>query len=220
MNIIAPSFLAADWKKVESEIEDVTKAGADWIHLDVMDGQFVPTITFGPQLVKAVKQCTNIPLDVHLMIENPENQIKAFAEAGADVITVHYEATKHIHRLVQSIKALGVKAGVAVNPGTPVNVFDSIIEDIDLGLIMTVNPGWGGQKFIDKCLDKIKALREIADSKNPNLDIQVDGGVNAETGKLVQQAGANVLVAGSYVFGSKDRKKAISTLKNANCTCC
>lgn len=220
MSIIAPSFLASDWKNVESEIKDVVSAGADWIHLDVMDGQFVPQITFGPQLVKAVKDSCNIPLDVHLMIENPENQIEAFAKAGADVITVHYEATKHVHHLVRGIKALGVKAGVAINPGTPVNVFDAIIDDLDLALIMTVNPGWGGQKFIHSCLDKIADLKKMSAVNNPDLAIQVDGGVNAETGAKVVEAGANVLVAGTYVFRSKDRKKAISSLKNIDCKSC
>ena len=220
MITIAPSFLASDWKKVESEISNIEKAGAEWIHLDVMDGQFVPQITFGPQMVKAIKECTKLPLDVHLMIENPEQQIDSFIEAGADIITIHNEASKHLHRTVQDIKSKGAKAGVAINPGTPASVLESIIAEINLALVMTVNPGWGGQKFIENCLGKITQIKALASNKNPNISIQVDGGINEKTGAQVVEAGANVLVAGTYVFGAKDRAKAISSLKNLNCSSC
>jgi ribulose-phosphate 3-epimerase len=213
MAIVAPSILAADWKNLEFEIQSVAEAGADWIHLDVMDGQFVPPITFGPKLVEAAKSSCSLPLDVHLMIQNPEAQIEVFAAAGADTITVHLEACPHIHRVIQEIKSAKVRAGVAINPGTPVSSLLPILEDIDLALIMTVNPGWGGQKFIESSISKIKELKDACIQRNLDIDIEVDGGVDAKTGARAVRAGANVLVAGTSVFGTNDRAKAIGMLK-------
>lgn len=213
MAIVAPSILAANWKNIESEVESVVKAGADWIHLDVMDGQFVPPITFGPKFVEAVKACCNLPLDVHLMIKNPEAQIEVFAKAGAHMITVHLEACPHIHRVIQEIHAHKVKAGVAINPGTPVASLIPILEDIDLALIMSVNPGWGGQKFIERSISRIKELKDLCLARQLDIDIEVDGGIDAKTGTRAVRAGANVLVAGTSVFSASDRAKAIGMLK-------
>lgn len=210
---IAPSILSADFSKLGEEIKDVEKGGADYIHVDVMDGHFVPNITIGPLIVEAIRPVTKLPLDVHLMIENPDQYIEAFAKAGADYITVHVEACKHLHRTIAHIKSFGVKAGVVLNPATPIEMIQHIIEDVDMVLFMTVNPGFGGQKFIPSVLPKIKRLKELAETINPQLEIEIDGGVNEETAKLCVQAGATVLVAGSAVYNQQDRGKAIAALR-------
>ncbi|WP_066289209.1 ribulose-phosphate 3-epimerase [Bacillus sp. FJAT-29937] len=210
---VAPSILSADFAKLGEEIKDVEKGGADYIHVDVMDGHFVPNITIGPLIVEAIRPVTKLPLDVHLMIENPDQYIEAFAKAGADYITVHVEACRHLHRTIHFIKSLGVKAGVVLNPATPVNTIEHIIEDVDMVLLMTVNPGFGGQKFISSVLPKITEVKRMADEKGLNIEIEVDGGVNEETAKLCIEAGANVLVAGSAVYSQKDRAKAIAAIK-------
>ncbi|WP_102262157.1 ribulose-phosphate 3-epimerase [Mesobacillus jeotgali] len=210
---IAPSILSADFARLGEEIKDVERGGADYIHVDVMDGHFVPNITIGPLIVEAIRPVTELPLDVHLMIENPDQYIEAFAKAGADYITVHVEASRHLHRTIQLIKSTGVKAGVVLNPATPVESLKHIIEDIDMVLLMSVNPGFGGQKFISSVLPKIRHVKELADSLNPELEIEVDGGVNEETAKLCIEAGANVLVAGSAVFNKEDRGAAIASLR-------
>ena len=210
---IAPSILSADFARLGEEIKDVERGGADYIHVDVMDGHFVPNITIGPLIVDAIRPVTKLPLDVHLMIENPDQYIEAFAKAGADYITVHVEASRHLHRTIQLIKSTGVKAGVVLNPATPVDSLKHIIEDVDMVLLMSVNPGFGGQKFITSVLPKIRQVKELADSQNPELEIEVDGGVNEETAKLCVEAGANVLVAGSAVFNKEDRGAAIASLR-------
>lgn len=212
---IAPSILSADFSKLGEEIKDVEKGGADYIHVDVMDGHFVPNITIGPLIVEAIRPVTALPLDVHLMIENPDQYIEAFAKAGADYITVHVEACRHLHRTIQQIKSFGVKAGVVLNPATPVNTIEHIIDDVDMVLLMTVNPGFGGQKFIHTVLPKISAVKEMADAKGLDLEIEIDGGVNEETAKLCIEAGANVLVAGSAVYNKVDRAKAIAAIKGS-----
>lgn len=210
---IAPSILSADFSKLGEEIKDVEKGGADYIHVDVMDGHFVPNITIGPLIVEAIRPVTKLPLDVHLMIENPDQYIEAFANAGADYITVHVEACKHLHRTISYIKSFGIKAGVVLNPATPVETIQHIIEDIDMVLLMTVNPGFGGQAFIPSVLPKITKVKAMAESKNLTIEIEVDGGVNEETAKLCVEAGANVLVAGSAVYNKPDRGQAIAALK-------
>lgn len=210
---IAPSILSADFARLGDEIKDVEAGGADYIHVDVMDGHFVPNITIGPLIVEAIRPVTKLPLDVHLMIENPDQYIEAFAKAGADYITVHVEASRHLHRTIQFIKSTGVKAGVVINPATPVESLKHIIEDLDMVLLMSVNPGFGGQKFISSVLPKIRQVKEMADEVNPNLEIEVDGGVNEETARLCVEAGATVLVAGSAVFNKEDRAAAIARLK-------
>jgi len=213
---IAPSILSADFSKLATEIIDVENGGADYIHIDVMDGHFVPNITMGPIVVEAIRPITKLPLDVHLMIQNPDQYIEAFAKAGADYISVHVEACPHLHRTIQHIKSLGVKAGVVLNPATPIEMIQHIMNDVDLVLLMTVNPGFGGQSFIPAVLPKIKRVKEYADKNGLNIEIEVDGGVNAETAKLCVDAGANVLVAGSAIYNHKDRKKAIEALKHIN----
>jgi ribulose-phosphate 3-epimerase len=210
---IAPSILSADFSKLGEEILEVEKGGADYIHVDVMDGHFVPNITIGPLIVEAIRPITQLPLDVHLMIENPDQYIKAFADAGADYITVHVEASRHLHRTIHYIKSLGVKAGVVLNPATPVESIQHIIGDVDMVLLMSVNPGFGGQKFIPEVLPKIRKVRKMAEEKGVNLEIEIDGGVNSETAKLCIEAGANVLVAGSAIYNEKDRVKAISLIR-------
>ena len=210
---IAPSILSADFSKLGEEIKDVERGGADYIHVDVMDGHFVPNITIGPLIVDSIRPITKLPLDVHLMIENPDQYIEDFAKAGADYITVHVEACRHLHRTIHLIKSLGVKAGVVLNPATPVQMIESIIEDLDMVLLMSVNPGFGGQKFISSVLSKIKQVKEMSEQKGINLEIEVDGGVNEETAILCVEAGATVLVAGSAVFNQSDRREAISRLK-------
>lgn len=211
---IAPSILSADFAKLGEEIKDVENGGADYIHVDVMDGHFVPNITIGPLIVEAIRPITKLPLDVHLMIENPDQYISAFANAGADFITVHVEACPHLHRTIQLIKSHGVKAGVVLNPATPVDTIKHVIEDIDLVLLMTVNPGFGGQKFIHSVLPKIEEVARMVKEKNLNVEIEVDGGVNEETARLCVEAGANVLVAGSAIYNQADRKAAIEKIRN------
>ena len=206
--IIAPSLLAADFSKLKEEIQEVEKYGAEYLHLDVMDGAFVPNISFGTPVISALRKHSNLVFDVHLMIENPDRFIKDFVDAGADIITVHAESTKHLNRTIQLIKSYGKKVGVSLNPSTPLDVIKYDVQNLDMVLIMTVNPGFGGQAFIEKMTDKIKELRTIA----PQIDIEVDGGINEETGKKVKEAGANVLVAGSYIF-SGDYKEKIEALK-------
>ncbi|MFE8699030.1 ribulose-phosphate 3-epimerase [Cytobacillus sp. FJAT-54145] len=210
---IAPSILSADFSKLGEEIKDVERGGADYIHVDVMDGHFVPNITIGPLIVEAIRPVTKLPLDVHLMIENPDQYIEAFANAGADYITVHVEACRHLHRTIHHIKSFGVKAGVVLNPATPVDTIQHIIDDIDMVLLMSVNPGFGGQKFIPSVLSKITQVKEMAVSRGLDIEIEVDGGVNKETARLCIEAGANVLVAGSAVYNESDRGLAIKTLK-------
>ncbi|MCQ6274049.1 ribulose-phosphate 3-epimerase [Bacillus sp. V3B] len=210
---IAPSILSADFSQLGEEIKDVERGGADYIHVDVMDGHFVPNITIGPLVVDSIRPITDLPLDVHLMIENPDQYIEAFVKAGADYITVHVEACRHLHRTIQLIKSFGVKAGVVLNPATPVQLIEPIIEDLDMVLLMTVNPGFGGQKFIMSVLPKIKQVKELVVQKGLNLEIEVDGGVNKDTAPLCIEAGADVLVAGSAVYSQEDRKKAITELK-------
>lgn len=212
---IAPSILSADFSKLGEEIKDVERGGADYIHVDVMDGHFVPNITIGPLIVDAIRPVTKLPLDVHLMIEDPDSYIEAFANAGADYITVHAEACRHLHRTVHFIKSFGVKAGVVLNPATPVNMIEHVIEDIDMVLLMSVNPGFGGQKFIPSVVPKIAAVKKMADAKGLNIEIEVDGGVNEETAQLCIEAGANVLVAGSAIYNQKDRAAAIAALKGS-----
>lgn len=211
---IAPSILAADWSRLASEVTQIAADGADWIHLDVMDGHFVPPITFGPEFVSAIKKFSALPLDVHLMIERPEVHIPAFAEAGADIITVHQEACPHLHRVVQQIHELKAKAGVALNPATVTGVVNDIIEEADLILIMSVNPGWGGQNFIRSALRRIAQVKTMIAASGRPVELEVDGGINADTAKEVIAAGATALVAGTYVFKSSDYREAISALRS------
>ena len=204
---LAPSILSADFGCLGEQIAEATKAGADYIHVDVMDGRFVPNITIGAPVVAAIRSWTNLPLDVHLMIEAPEHRIRQFAEAGADIITVHIEACTHIHRVVQTIKECGVKAGVSLNPGTPLEAINEILSSIDLVLVMTVNPGFGGQIFIEDMLAKIARLRVELDQRELATELEVDGGINAEIAPKVVDAGARVLVAGAAVFNSGETVK-------------
>lgn len=213
MIIMAPSLLSADFAALGAEIKDAEASGADWIHVDVMDGHFVPNITLGPAIVKAVSAHTTLPLDVHLMMEGPERYLAEFAAAGASGLTVHAEACVHLHRTVHQIKELGLRAGVAINPGTPALAVKEVLEDVDLVLVMTVNPGFGGQAFIPKTLGKIRQIRQWALESHPDLLIEVDGGIAEDTAKLVAEAGANVLVAGNAVFGRKDRAGAIAAIR-------
>lgn len=212
---IAPSILSANFAELGKEIKDVENGGADYIHIDVMDGHFVPNITMGPMVVKAIRPLTELPLDVHLMIEDPDQYIEAFADAGADYITVHVEAAAHLHRTIQLIKSKGVKAGVVLNPATPAEWVKPILQDIDMVLLMTVNPGFGGQSFIPSVVPKIKQIRSWADEINPKLEIEVDGGINTETAAVCAEAGADVFVAGSAIYNKNDREAAIQDLRKS-----
>lgn len=212
---IAPSILSADFSKLGEDIKTIEKYGADVVHIDVMDGMFVPNISFGVPIMKSVRKLTNMPFDVHLMIEEPGRYVEQFAKAGADIITVHYEADRHVDRTINYIKSLGVKAAIALNPGTPVSLIKDLISSLDMVLIMSVNPGFGGQKYINYSLDKIKEVKALSEKYNPNLLIEVDGGINKDNIKEVVEAGANVIVAGSSVFKNGEVEKNIKLLKEA-----
>jgi ribulose-phosphate 3-epimerase len=200
----APSILAADFGRLGEQVAEATEAGADYIHIDVMDGQFVPNLTAGPVIVSALRPWTSLPLDVHLMIQEPDRLIPRFAEAGAGIITVHPEACLHLHRVIYQIKDLGVRAGVSLNPGTPISVLDDVLSDLDLVMVMTVNPGFGGQKYIETMTDKIARMRQRLDELGSEAELEVDGGISATTAPGVVKAGARVLVAGSAVFNSRE----------------
>jgi len=215
-HLIAPSVLSADFANLQNDIEMINRSEADWFHVDIMDGVFVPNISFGFPVLKAIQKHAKKPLDIHLMIINPDQYLKAFKEEGAENITVHFEACNHLHRTLQTIKDLGCRAGVAVNPHTPVNLLDDIIQDIDLVCLMSVNPGFGGQKFIDNTYKKIRDLRAMAAGRNDNLMIEIDGGVSNQNAVKLIQAGADVLVAGNSVFSANDPIAEISGLKNLN----
>ncbi|MBA2174185.1 ribulose-phosphate 3-epimerase [Halobacillus locisalis] len=215
MTKIAPSILASNFAKLGEEIIDVEKGGADYIHVDVMDGHYVPNISIGPMIVEAIRPVTSLPLDVHLMIENPDHYIEEFAKAGSDIITVHQEACTHLHRTIQLIKSHGLKAGVVINPGTPAEMIKPILEEVDLVLLMTVNPGFGGQSFISSVLPKVRQIADWRRDMGLDFEIEIDGGVNTETAKLCTDAGADVLVAGSAVFKKEDRREAIEAIRNA-----
>jgi ribulose-phosphate 3-epimerase len=213
MGKIAPSILSADFSRLGEEVRAVEKAGADYIHIDVMDGHFVPNITIGPLIVKAVRRMTRLPLDVHLMISNPDRYIDEFAKSGADILTVHPEAVIHLHRTIHYIQNLGVKASVSLNPATPLNVLEYVLEDLDMVLLMTVNPGFGGQEFIPSVLPKIRRLREMAIERGHPLQIEVDGGIGPDTIGKVSSAGADVFVAGSAVFHSENYAETIRLMR-------
>ena len=214
MKLIAPSMLASDFGKLEDEISMVNNSKADWFHIDVMDGVFVPNISFGTPIMKVLKKSAKKPLDVHLMIVNPDKYLEKFAELGSSVLTVHAEACTHLHRTVQKIKSLKMKAGVAINPHTPVSFLESIINDIDLVCLMSVNPGFGGQSFIENTYQKVEDLKSLIDKKNSEVIIEIDGGVSSENAKKLVDKGADVLVAGSFVFKSDNPTETISTLSN------
>jgi ribulose-phosphate 3-epimerase len=213
MKKICPSILSADFSKLNSEIAEIESAGADIIHCDIMDGHFVPNITFGPDIISKVNEITQLPLDVHLMIENADKYVESFRNAGADYISVHYENNNHLNRLVEKIKSLGIKAGVVINPATNVSLLEDIAEYADFILVMSVNPGFGGQKFIANSIDKIKKLKELISKKNEKCMIEVDGGISLANIKSVSEAGADMFVCGASVFKAKDRKSVISEMK-------
>lgn len=210
---ISPSILSADFTRLKDELKAVADAGADYIHIDVMDGRFVPNITIGPFIVEAVKRASNLPLDVHLMIEAPERYITDFAKAGSNIITVHAEATRHLHRTVQAIKEAGAKAGVSLNPATPVSSIEEILPELDLVLVMSVNPGFSGQSFIASSLKKIERIRKMISACGKAVELEVDGGIKVSNIKEAVTAGADVFVSGSGVFGTPDYKKTISAMK-------
>lgn len=212
--LIAPSILSADFADLKNEIKKVEEAGADWLHIDVMDGRFVPNITIGIPVVRAIRKVTKMPLDVHLMIVEPLKYVNDFADAGADIITAHVEACGNdVIKTIEAIKQKNVKAGISIKPNTPVKEIENLLDKVDMVLVMTVEPGFGGQAFIGDCLDKVREIKDIAEKRNLDFHIQVDGGVNAETAKLCVAAGVDVLVAGSYVYCADDVKAAISSLR-------
>lgn len=213
--IIAPSILSADFARLGEEVEALEAAGADWIHVDVMDGRFVPNITIGPPVVKALRKVTKLPLDVHLMIVEPERYVDAFAEAGADTITIHVEACTHLHRTLHHIRSLGRRAGVTMNPSTHEDAIRYVLEELDQILVMSVNPGFGGQSLIPAVLPKVAAIRRMIDEKNLPIDLEIDGGITPETAPLAIAAGARALVAGSAVFNTGDYKTAIAAIRGA-----
>jgi len=212
---IAPSILSADFSRLGDEIKAVEDAGADWIHVDVMDGHFVPNITIGPPVIESIRKVTKLPLDVHLMIEHADCYVKSFAEAGADLLTVHVEACPHLSRTLQTIRELDVRAGVVLNPATPLSSLEEVLHEIDMVLLMSVNPGFSGQSFIPSVLDKASNLRDIMSHYEDEIEMQVDGGVRVDNAGKIKEAGASVLVAGSAIFNSKDYKKTIQQLRDA-----
>lgn len=212
---IAPSILSADFANLEKEVKRIEKAGADYVHIDAMDGVFVNNLTLGPNIVQAIRPHTKLPLDCHLMIQNPENLIPAFAKAGADIISIHVEATNHIHGAIQLIKNEKIGAGVVINPGTPLAMIKPILGDVDMVLVMTVNPGFGGQTFIESTLSKIKELKELRETNNYTYKIEVDGGISDQTISRALEAGADIFVAGSYIFGATDMDQAFKALRDA-----
>jgi ribulose-phosphate 3-epimerase len=211
--LISPSLLSCDFSRLGEEVRAVEAAGADWIHVDVMDGRFVPNITIGPVIVEAIKRVATRPLDVHLMIIEPERYLEAFVKAGADVLTVHVEVSPHLHRTLQHIRQLGAKPAVVLNPSTPLSAVEEVLGEVEMVMLMSVNPGFGGQGFIESTVDKVRRLRAMLDARGLDVDIEVDGGINAQTAKQVVDAGATVLVAGSYVFRAKDYAQAIRSLR-------
>jgi len=213
--IIAPSILSADFARLGEQVQLIEEAGAEMLHIDIMDGHFVPNISIGPAVVQSLRPVSRMEFDVHLMIENPERFIEDFARSGADIITVHIEATKHISRLIQQIKSHGLSAGVSLNPGTPLDMLTYILQELDMVLLMTVNPGFGGQKFLPEVLPKIVALSGILREVNPLCKIQVDGGINIDTARLASRAGADILVAGAAIFGEPDPPKAMEAILKA-----
>jgi ribulose-phosphate 3-epimerase len=211
--LLCPSILSADFSNLNSDIKEVESAGADVIHCDIMDGHFVPNITFGPDIVKRINEITELPLDVHLMINSPDKYIKNFCDAGADYISVHSENNIHLNRLINYIKSFNVKAGIAINPATPVSSLSEIISDVDFVLIMSVNPGFGGQKFIENSIEKVKHLKSLINQKNPNCIIEIDGGIGEDNIKMLSDIGVDMFVCGASVFKAKDKKEKIKTLK-------